>query len=805
MGFYSIIVPEATTNKVLNPSAEIAANYAAYGTATISRDSSYARLGVYSYKIAMAAANDGIALTLSALANAVHTVSFYTTAASPGGGDLQVSLNGSNWNTISIVSQQNIWTRVYIAIVAAESSGSTTLNIRCSEVATFYIDGVQCEEKAYSTTYIDGDQPGGRWAGLFHASTSTRDAQYRRGGRVRNLDDYGVYVRREFSGVGMPEIINNFQSIAQQPGSTFTSNKVQPRMLDLVLDVEGASWQGLHTIRQSLIGIIDPLRFGSSQFTLIYSGMNLSNKTAWLDVRYDSGLQFNSPQGFTEQPVLRLIAESPYWYTDDQQTATLDYNDSATVSGIAAIIDGSYSTLGGGTNGVIGCWAFDTSGNLYAGGNFTTAGGVTVNYIGRWNGFAWSAIGGATKGTSGRVYCMAFTADGKLFVGGNFATAGGTTVNNFCLYDPATDTFSAVGGATKGVDSIVRAVDVHYQNDYVFLGGDFANAGGAAAVRLARYRRATDAFAAIGAGANGAVRSIVCASSADYAYIGGSFTTLDGVAANRVGIITTLGTVYASMGIAGMNDDVNALKIMPDGSVIAGGNFTTVEGVTCYGVAQYVGGQWYSLSIPYDTTPTVSDLTIGADSVIYAAVSIDGTEWGLSSIQILKYVNGSWLVVNVGTPARSNLAMIVSRYGDLYFGSNVTGGTNYYFGSNTLTNTGTAPAYPVFTIVSTATITRFLYYIENRTTKQMLYFNLPIRPGETVTIDLRQGRKIITNNIRGLITNNPLVYSDLANWRLDPGSNDVRAFANIAGGAAVTDLTITANWQITHLAVDGAA
>ena len=31
--------------------------------------------------------------------------------------------------------------------------------------------------------------------------------------------------------------------------------------------------------------------------------------------------------------------------------------------------------------------------NLYAGGDFTTAGGVSANYIAKWDGSAWSALG----------------------------------------------------------------------------------------------------------------------------------------------------------------------------------------------------------------------------------------------------------------------------------------------------------------------------------------------------------------------------------------------------------------------------
>ena len=44
---------------------------------------------------------------------------------------------------------------------------------------------------------------------------------------------------------------------------------------------------------------------------------------------------------------------------------------------------------------VAGLTVFDdgTGPALYAGGGFTTAGGVSANYIAKWNGSAWSPLG----------------------------------------------------------------------------------------------------------------------------------------------------------------------------------------------------------------------------------------------------------------------------------------------------------------------------------------------------------------------------------------------------------------------------
>ncbi|TVQ64130.1 MAG: hypothetical protein EA378_00145, partial [Phycisphaerales bacterium] len=65
---------------------------------------------------------------------------------------------------------------------------------------------------------------------------------------------------------------------------------------------------------------------------------------------------------------------------------------------------------------------------LYAGGSFTTAGGVEVNRVARWNGSAWSALEGPSGiGVNGTVRALAVFDDGSgpaLYAGGYFSTAG---------------------------------------------------------------------------------------------------------------------------------------------------------------------------------------------------------------------------------------------------------------------------------------------------------------------------------------------------------------------------------------------
>jgi hypothetical protein len=56
------------------------------------------------------------------------------------------------------------------------------------------------------------------------------------------------------------------------------------------------------------------------------------------------------------------------------------------------------------------------SGDLIAGGYFTTAGGVSANRIARWNGTSWSALG--TGMNSWRSYALAVLPNGDLIAGG---------------------------------------------------------------------------------------------------------------------------------------------------------------------------------------------------------------------------------------------------------------------------------------------------------------------------------------------------------------------------------------------------
>ena len=88
---------------------------------------------------------------------------------------------------------------------------------------------------------------------------------------------------------------------------------------------------------------------------------------------------------------------------------------------------------------------------LYAGGDFTMAGGSAANNIAQWNGSSWSALGSGMNN-----YVSALAVSGStLYAGGDFTTAG-TNVSAYAAmaYLPgslAIITTNAAFGFTNGV------------------------------------------------------------------------------------------------------------------------------------------------------------------------------------------------------------------------------------------------------------------------------------------------------------------------------------------------------------------
>jgi hypothetical protein len=155
----------------------------------------------------------------------------------------------------------------------------------------------------------------------------------------------------------------------------------------------------------------------------------------------------------------------------------------------------SWSALGSGLNGIP--YSIAVSGtNVYVGGNFSSAGGVPVNSIAQWNGSSWSALSSGVGGSVGPVIVYALAVSGtNLYAGGNFTTAGGAAANYIAQWNG--NSWAALGsGIDYNGQYTVLSLAVCGTN--LFAGGTFTSASGVAANAIAQWNGSS--WSALGAG-----------------------------------------------------------------------------------------------------------------------------------------------------------------------------------------------------------------------------------------------------------------------------------------------------------------
>jgi hypothetical protein len=163
---------------------------------------------------------------------------------------------------------------------------------------------------------------------------------------------------------------------------------------------------------------------------------------------------------------------------------------------------------------------------LYAGGNFTHAGGTSANYLAKWDGVSWSAVGTyPDTGMSGPVWAL--HADGNcLYVGGQFTKAGSITANNIARWNGSA--WSALG---PGLNGTVRTIST--SNGIVYTGGDFTASGVLTINHIARCDSASPAWSPLGSGTDLGVFAL--AKTGDDLFAGGRFTVAGDKGSSLIG------------------------------------------------------------------------------------------------------------------------------------------------------------------------------------------------------------------------------------------------------------------------------
>jgi len=191
----------------------------------------------------------------------------------------------------------------------------------------------------------------------------------------------------------------------------------------------------------------------------------------------------------------------------------------------------SWSALGTGVGAdrypEVNALQFDSTGNLFVGGSFDSAGGLTAKNIARWDGSAWSSLGQGRDGTvndlavdssgalyavgccswaesdlaswdgntwsdqenglSGVFYSIAIDSNDNIYMGGNSLSIDYVDVNNVAMWNGngwiTLDTGVGDGGY---FDGIIQDMAVG-SNGALYVTGEFDTAGGLGASNIAQW------------------------------------------------------------------------------------------------------------------------------------------------------------------------------------------------------------------------------------------------------------------------------------------------------------------------------
>ncbi len=322
---------------------------------------------------------------------------------------------------------------------------------------------------------------------------------------------------------------------------------------------------------------------------------------------------------------------------------------SLTTSYTAPTVNSVSITWGPVVTGMDACGVVATAvynSELYVGGCFNNASGVSANYIAKWNGTSWSAVGSNTFDNTVNALCVY---NGELYAGGSFSTLGGAPADYIARWNGTT--WSSVG---SGTNADVMSLGLY--SGKIYAGGAFTNAGGVPANYIASWNGTS--WAALGAGVNGNVNSI-CTYGTDLV-AGGSFSMAAG---SFVYYIAKWNGAAWSMVGPGLNNFVKVLNVYGS-DLYAGGQFTGTFGnaVSANYIAKWNGSAWSSLGT--GTNNFVEALTV-YNSELYIGGWFTAVNCNPAS-RIAKWDGTNWWTLGAGL---NNWVFTIAAYNsEIYAG-----------------------------------------------------------------------------------------------------------------------------------------
>jgi hypothetical protein len=320
--------------------------------------------------------------------------------------------------------------------------------------------------------------------------------------------------------------------------------------------------------------------------------------------------------------------------------------------GIVAITPGTSPTVenfNGGVEsippsiGVVYAIGFDSSNNMYIGGDFiqlgTTAPTSSANGFGVWDGSSW------TKTTTthylnvsyGTVRSIAFDSAGYLYIGGKFTSMGGginydSDMEVIAKHDGTNWTPLGVGSSINGVMLYDMAFD---SNDNLYVVGEITGFSCAQVWDGTSWTVLVSQFASFNSNPY-----TVAIDSSDNVYIGGAFTSYNSNSLSYITKYNQTTNSWDSLG-SGLNGFVNDIYIDTNNDLYVTGGFMNAGATYVEAVAKWDGTSWSSLGgggvypSGYTIIKNGTDVYVGGDINIADDGTVpigkfaryDGTSW----------------------------------------------------------------------------------------------------------------------------------------------------------------------------------
>lgn len=797
---WCVVKPVARTNEVLNPSAETNTTGYTAGTGTLTRSTEQQYHGAYSFKyVPGAGLTDGffygtITTTLAQI-RAIHCkfrgvagVPYAVTLATTGGVDLVVKpfVATGKWQ----------WIILYHTEVSSTTRRIYFRKNSSTSVGAFYVDGVQSEviqAGETASTYLDGDQLGlvpnqnpvaYYWTGTPHASMSTRSALTRAGGMVIPFARYG-FLLLAMVGLGMAAVQNVDTQYARIDGAYDDYTRFPPRQFTLAGKIQASTYAELRRNRGGLSQLLSRdlvaqeqrlllLRYVPDDFGQPATDMMRSY------VKYVSGLGGSTNNEFMESVPITFTQYIPTILSDVESGASLNVQTSiaSNANGILQRSpEGVWSSMGAVTGGFGAISvARGQNGLVYIGGDFTPAPAAN---IASWNPLtsAFSAMG--TGAAGGIVYQVAILPNGNLVAVGTFTSMGGVAnTNKIALWNGSA--WTSISSGFAGTDLRCAIVGA---NGVLYVGGAVGTINGVAVNNVAQWDGTT--WTSVGVGIPAVpVTALLSVGSTLYA------------AGENSGIYRYVSSWTNIGATSGGTGDPNALAADSRGFIYAAGNFTTIGGVSANNIAYYNGAAWFPLGTGLSGATNTRAMTFDKKGLLY--VGFSGTTAGGITVPNKSAIwNGStWVYPDIIPGGTTTILQGLSvANGQFYLGM-IDNGTAIGPGITTVTNGGTADAYPTVILKGPSSGTSRIYSLFNGTTGRSLWFNLTINAGETITMTFNPDNLSFISDFQGDVASSILGGSNEADFFLQPGANTIALLS------ANSTVTAVMTWRNSFATMD---